>query len=90
MNVKELFPEVERVEPPPKVRKPRRKSKRFTPKENRQRYRLHRKVKDLGSVELRVRAREMVLPLGFETENFPYLNELIYRFKYQAFTIYEH
>lgn len=35
MNVKELFPEVERVEPPPKVRKLRRKSKRFTTKENR-------------------------------------------------------
>lgn len=84
MRTIELFPEVERVEPPPKERKPRRKSKRFTPKENRRRYRLHRKVKDLGSVELRVRAREMVLPLGFKMENYPYLKELIYRFKYHT------
>lgn len=29
MRTIEIFPEVERVEPPPKERKPRRKSKRF-------------------------------------------------------------
>lgn len=84
MKIKELFPEVERVEPPPNERKPRRKSNRYTPKENRRRYRLHRKVKDLGKVELKVRAKEMILPLGFQTENYPYLNELIYRFKYHT------
>lgn len=89
MNVKELFPEVKRVEPPPKVRKPRRKSKRFTPKENRRRYRLHRKVKDLGNVELKVRAREIVLPLGFEIESKSSIKELIYKFKYFAPIILE-
>lgn len=89
MRIIELFPEVERVEPPPKVRKPRRKSKRFTPKENRRRYRLHRKVKDLGSVELRVRAREMVLPINFPVERHSAVKELISRFKYFAPTILE-
>ena len=89
MRTIELFPEVERVEPPPKVRKPRRKSKRFTPKENRRRYRLHRKVKDLGSVELKVRAREMVLPINFPVEQHSVVKELIYRFKYFAPTILE-
>lgn len=89
MRIIELFPEVERVEPPSKVRKPRRKSKRFTPKENRRRYRLHRKVKDLGSVELRVRAREMVLPINFPVERHSAVKELISRFKYFAPTILE-
>lgn len=89
MRTIELFPEVERVEPPPKVRKPRRKSKRFTPKENHRRYRLHRKVKDFGSVELRVRAREMVLPINFPVEQHSVVKELISRFKYFALTILE-
>lgn len=89
MKIKELFPEVKRVEPPPKVRKPRRKSKRFTPKENRRRYRLHRKVKDLGSVKLRVRAKEMVLPINFPVEQHSAVKELISRFKYFAPTILE-
>lgn len=89
MRTIELFPEVKRVEPPPKVRKPRPKSKRFTPKENRRRYRLHRKVKDLGSVELKVRAREMVLPINFPVERHSAVKELISRFKYFAPTILE-
>lgn len=89
MKIIELFPEVERVEPPPKVRKPRQKSNRYTPKDNRRRYRLHRKVKDLDVAELQVRARVLVLPVGFSVENYPNIKELIYRFKYYAPTILE-
>ncbi|EKB58382.1 hypothetical protein [Bergeyella zoohelcum] len=89
MKIIELFPEVRRIEPPPKVRKPRRKSKRYTPKENRRRYRLHRKVRDLESVELRVRTREIILPLDYPVEQVLSVKELICKFKYYAPTILE-
>ncbi len=84
MKIKALFTEIEPVEPPPKLRKSCRRYNRFTPKENRRRYRLHRKVKDLGVIELKVRAREMVVPFGFDCEKHPFVMELIQRFKYYA------
>lgn len=89
MKTIELFPETGRIEPPPKVRKPHRKSNRYTPKENRRRYRLHRKVKDLSVADLQVRARVLVLPVGFSVEDYPSIKELIYKFKYYAPTILE-
>lgn len=89
MKIEKLFTEIEPVEPPPKLRKSCRRYNRFTPKENRRRYRLHRKVKDLGEVELRVRAREIVLPINFPVEQHSVIKELISRFKYFALTILE-
>ena len=82
-----MFPEVEKVSPPPKVRKPRKKSNRFSEKENGRRYRLHRKVKDCSNVQLDVRSRIITLPVGFNMDFYPSVKELICRFKYFAPTV---
>ena len=85
--MKTLF-DIPPIEPPPKVRKKRKKSNRYFVKENRRRYRLHRKVKDLSNVQLEVRARILILPVGFNIDFYPSVKELILRFKYFAPTLY--
>ena len=87
MKIKEMFPEVEKITPPPKFRKPRKKTNHFTTSENYRRYRLHRKVKDLDNVKLEVRAKTITLPVGFSLENYPSVQELVFRFRYFAPTI---
>lgn len=86
MNLLELFPDLHRIQKPPKERKKRRKCTLFSQKENNRRYRLHRKVKKsaLKDVKIYVRKRVIELPVMFELDDYPDIKELIYKFKYQA------
>lgn len=80
----ELFPEIAMVQPPLKLRAPRKKSNRFTKSENNRRYRLHRKVKNLSCVKLDVRNKYIEVPHNFNLDFFPSVKELVFRFKYYA------
>jgi len=86
----EMFPEVPVVPEEPKQRKQRRKSTRYSQKENNRRYRLHRMVKDLKleEVKLHVRLKVIEIPVMFEIELYPPIEELINKFKYHAPTEY--
>lgn len=58
----------------------------FTKKQNRRRYRLHRKVKDNQAVRLQVRERTMYVPLDFDLNAHRYESMLVKEFGYSTQT----
>lgn len=81
--MKELFPEVEKIEPPPKVLQKRKRLHNFSDKQNRSRYYRHRKIRDLDlPVLLQPKALKMECSLGFDITDHKHVKILIEKFGY--------
>lgn len=79
----ELFPQIKRVEPPPKIRKPRKKLHNFSKEQNRSRYYRHRKIKqEKAPVLLEPKLLKMQCELGFDIERYKHIKALIKKFGY--------
>lgn len=79
----ELFPQVKRIDPPPKMRKPRKKLHQFSKEQNRSRYYRHRMIREEKlPILLEPKALKMQCRLGFDIENYKHIKVLIEKFGY--------